>query len=351
MDIMDLGCPLLRLPFVETFMALTGYLGHGLIASLISLIFLAHGYRFNNRRSKQAGIALIAALIVAGTAAQILKYTIQLPRPIRDSYGFPSGHTSAAFALAAVLGSVFPGQSAIFYFLATLTGISRLYFRAHFTTDVIGGVVIGLAAGLPIARKLIPPADRLRKGRWVPLVWCGAVAVGMCGLIFFGAVENNIITHIRRDRASVPSETRVAALDFGTPEARPLLQSGWSADEHWLDPNKTVVWASGLVSTLTLALPAVQDYRVRLLVQPYAPEGSACQRLEVKVNNQPVSKILLEKGWQAYEFPLPKYTIRAGNNDVEFFFNYSDSPKSRRRSQDERPLSVAFDSLEVIGAR
>jgi hypothetical protein len=68
--------------------------------------------------------------------------------------------------------------------------------------------------------------------------------------------------------------------------------------------------------------------------------------IEVRLNNILVSKIFLERGWHSYEFNVP--AIRAGKNDVQFFYDYAESPKSRARSSDERALSVAFDKLEVF---
>ena len=100
-----------------------------------------------------------------------------------------------------------------------------------------------------------------------------------------------------------------------------------------------------------MELPAVQDYRFRLHVFPYPPTGTACQRIEAKLNSTVVVKIFLERGWHSYEFNVPKTAIKAGKNDVQFFYDYAESPKSRERSSDERALSVAFDKLEVFPVR
>jgi undecaprenyl-diphosphatase len=332
-------------------MTLAGSLGRGFVGSSVGLLLLAHGFKYNNRRTKRAGIAVLVALIIAATAAELLKHVFLLPRPkYRAGYGgFPSGHASAAFALASVLGTTFATQSPLFYFLAALTGISRLYFRAHFIGDVVGGAVVGLLSGIPIAGKLIPSSEKVTHGLLEAAGWVGAVAISAGGLVFFHSVEKNIETHLLA--GSAPPASVAAMVDFGAPEARPLLGYGWSRDELWFDGRQSVVWATGLSSALTANLPAMQDYRVRLRVFPYSPKGPACQQLEVKVNHRTVTKFLLEQGWHWYEFTLPKAAAKAGNNEIQFFYDYAESPKSRHRAADERRLSVAFDQLEFFPER
>ena len=123
-DLVDLGCPALRAPLVEPAMTLAGYFGHGAVGSVVAMSLLAHGYLCKNARTKRAGFAVIIALIVAGASAAELKEIVHLPRPkLRTSSGFPSGHSSVAFGLAAVLGIVFPSASPVFYLLAVLTAL------------------------------------------------------------------------------------------------------------------------------------------------------------------------------------------------------------------------------------
>jgi membrane-associated phospholipid phosphatase len=351
MDFIDIACPVLRAPYFEHLMVVVGYFGHGSVGSVVGLLLLAHGYIYDNPRTKKAGFAVLIALIIAGLAAQFLKEIIQWPRPKnRVSQGFPSGHTSAAFALASVLTVTFPALAPIFYMLAVLTAISRLYFRAHFTWDILGGVVVGLLAGIPVARKLIPRTHVFGRRPLRFVGWLSAAAIGLVGLGFFYSTEKNIGAHmVAPDPA--PTPPAIGTFDFGTPEARSLLLYGWSGDEQWFDGKQSVVWASGLASELLMSLPVAQDYRFRLHVFPYSPKGPACQRIEVKVNDTVVSKIFLEQGWHSYEFNVRKSAIKTGKNDIRFSYDYAESPKSHRRSSDERALSVAFDRLDIFPAR
>jgi membrane-associated phospholipid phosphatase len=346
MDLIGLGCTAFRSELAEPLMTLAGYFGHGSVGSIVALSLLTHGYLCKNTRTKRAGFAVIIALILAGSAAAVLKEIVDLPRPrLRTSSGFPSGHTSAAFGLAAVLGVVFPSASPIFYLLAVLTGLSRLYFRAHFTWDVIGGAIIGIAAGLSVGRKLIGPARSIHRSSLRTLGWLSVSAIGIGVLIFFHIVERHIEAAI--SVAQKPNISAAGSMDFGTPEARTSLHKGWFDDELWEDSKLSIVWAGERTAELALALPIARDYHFRLTLFPYSPKGLVCQQVEVKLNGKSVASLFLEKGWHSYEFMVPSHTIRPGANLLQFSFDYDASPKARGLGSDPRRLSVAFDKLSV----
>jgi undecaprenyl-diphosphatase len=70
-----------------------------------------------------------------------------------NDYSFPSGHTTAAMeiAMALCLCHARDGKKKIawiFPVIALLTGCSRIYLMVHYASDVIGGVIIGVIAGV-----------------------------------------------------------------------------------------------------------------------------------------------------------------------------------------------------------
>jgi undecaprenyl-diphosphatase len=60
------------------------------------------------------------------------------------SWSFPSGHTGASFASAWILSCVWPSRSPIFYALASIVGVSRIYVGAHYPGDVTSGACLGI---------------------------------------------------------------------------------------------------------------------------------------------------------------------------------------------------------------
>lgn len=67
---------------------------------------------------------------------------------------FPSGHATAAFFGAALLSEGDP-WAPFYYAVAVVVAASRLHVRIHHGSDVVGGMVIGVALGATI-RRLVP---------------------------------------------------------------------------------------------------------------------------------------------------------------------------------------------------
>ena len=62
-----------------------------------------------------------------------------------DQFSFPSGHTSAAFMMATLLGYFIPSLLIPLYCWATLVGFSRVVLGVHFPTDTLVGVMMGIS--------------------------------------------------------------------------------------------------------------------------------------------------------------------------------------------------------------
>ena len=108
---------------------------------------------------------LLALTLAAGGGAflnLILKHLFHRQRPVLEnplvtlsSFGFPSGHTMGATIFYGVLALIvtYSIKSWLRRFLIAcaaalviaLIGISRIYLGAHYFTDVIGAIAIGLA--------------------------------------------------------------------------------------------------------------------------------------------------------------------------------------------------------------
>ncbi len=105
----------------------------------------------------------LGALTAAGSgsvAASVLKAVVGRPRPHGSSGSFPSGHATAAFAVAFVLARRFPRFRILAYFGAAVISATRVLLNKHYVSDVLAGAALGLAIGAastwlwPILRRL-----------------------------------------------------------------------------------------------------------------------------------------------------------------------------------------------------
>jgi undecaprenyl-diphosphatase len=104
-------------------------------------------------------LLLGAGALLATLLSQLLKRWCRRPRPSArlvqfvalvdnpDAFSFPSGHTSAAFAVAVALVGQGGGLGPLSFCLACAIGFSRIYLGAHYPLDVMAGALLGCVAG------------------------------------------------------------------------------------------------------------------------------------------------------------------------------------------------------------
>src|SRR5712692_3519783 len=117
------------------------------------------------RRARERWWLWIALMIAAPAAEGLLKIAIGRARPESGAFGFPSGHATAAAAFfGAVLylaGSLPPASRRAVRALAVacivLVGLARIILRAHWPSDVLGGITLGL--GLATIAALLSSLD------------------------------------------------------------------------------------------------------------------------------------------------------------------------------------------------
>jgi len=108
----------------------------------------AVGRLANKPRVAVIGAELFRAQLVAQATTQALKISTRRLRPDGTRLSFPSGHTSAAFATAAVLQSELGWKAGVPAFaVAAWVGASRMQADRHYFSDVVAGATIGLLAG------------------------------------------------------------------------------------------------------------------------------------------------------------------------------------------------------------
>lgn len=87
--------------------------------------------------------------------SEALKALTHEKRPRSDQHNsFPSGHATAAFAVATMESRFHPRQAFLWYVGAALVSESRVRLHRHFTHDVIAGAALGyFTAEAELSRK------------------------------------------------------------------------------------------------------------------------------------------------------------------------------------------------------
>lgn len=143
----------LRTDMLTPFMKIVTFLGNGgwfwILCAVVLLAVL---------KTRKTGYAAVLSLIFGVIVTNLLlKNIVARPRPFAEiealipliakptDFSFPSGHTTASFAVALVMLRMLPKKIGIpAVVLAALVAFSRLYLGVHYPTDVLAGFVVAL---------------------------------------------------------------------------------------------------------------------------------------------------------------------------------------------------------------
>ena len=130
-------------------------LGDGWIWYALGFLLLVFGGPQRFAAVSAAGAAAVFGVFVF----KALKHLSQRPRPCQiephcwskvlppDQFSFPSGHTMTAFSIAVVISYFYPSLEGVLLFLALNIAVSRIVLGMHFLSDVLAGMVLGVALG------------------------------------------------------------------------------------------------------------------------------------------------------------------------------------------------------------
>lgn len=143
--------------FFDTFFKYYTHTGDGVFIIVVAVLLLFVKFRY--------AILLTLSGSLTGLVTQFLKHIVfdNSMRPgayfenkeflytipgveLNNFFSFPSGHTSGGFCLFFVLALISKNNlwSTLFFFLALLTGFSRVYLSQHFFDDIYAGSAVGV---------------------------------------------------------------------------------------------------------------------------------------------------------------------------------------------------------------
>ena len=143
----------LRRPWLDDVMLLASALGAGgfiwWVTAVIAMVF--------PHKRAAAWQMLLAGFLTWAVTEYTLKPGFDRQRPFEVDHtiavidgrpttaAFPSGHAAMAFAFALGASRMIPRSAWIWWPLAAVIAISRVYTGVHWPSDVVGGALIGVA--------------------------------------------------------------------------------------------------------------------------------------------------------------------------------------------------------------
>jgi membrane-associated phospholipid phosphatase len=157
----------------SSYAGLGNVIGDGWFQAGGALATYAIGRATHEPKVTHIGSDLVRAQVLNALLTSAIKVAVDRTRPSGGHYSFPSGHSSATFASAAVLQSHFGWKwGAPAYGVGALVSWCRVRDNAHWVSDTVAGATLGIIVG-----ETITAGHRQRDWQIMPAKTPGGFAV------------------------------------------------------------------------------------------------------------------------------------------------------------------------------
>jgi len=144
------------------------YFGNGFYTMPLMAGMFIFGLSCKKELPFQTAMMGVKSFVISTVLTRAIKYSFNRSRPNESrgsqfwggpfnifSLSFPSGHTTGAFAVASVLAKNYAHKKWIpitSYVLASGVGLSRIWTKNHWASDVVFGALIGWSVGTVVTK-------------------------------------------------------------------------------------------------------------------------------------------------------------------------------------------------------
>ena len=155
---------------LRNFMRYVSLFGDWPLRAAIGLVLLGLAWRRRSEQWTRIFLAMLLAMMLAGVAGTVIKWTVPRARPsvhadsrwggprFSSKYDtFPSGHVGASIAFFGVLLIARRRIGLACLAIPILIGFSRMYIGAHYLSDAVCAAVLGILCAVVVAYFLLLP--------------------------------------------------------------------------------------------------------------------------------------------------------------------------------------------------